>query len=146
MNGNSPCETKWYLCYLGFDFAIFLDRPAHIISDDLGSISEFDNWESLISPDDMSYRTIGIPCIEVIFDEHDSCSDLENKSLGCETSLLECFDELVSSLGLHLEDEYIFADSIESFSIIGVDGNIFGKEFCMILCLNSYIARCEEFS
>lgn len=140
MDSYSPCETKWYLCDLSFNFPIFLDRPTRIVSDDLGTISELDDRKSLISSDDMSDRAIGISCIEVIFDEHDSCSDLENKGLGCKTSLLEGFDKFFSSLPLHLEDEYISSNRVQSVFIIGIDGNIFGKKFCMILCLNSYIA------
>ena len=77
------------MCYLGFDFAVFLYRPAHIVSDDLGTISELDDRESLISSDDVPDRAIGISCIEVVFDEHDSCPDLQNQGLRCKTSLLE---------------------------------------------------------
>jgi hypothetical protein len=94
----------------------------------------------------VSNRSIGIASIKVIFHEHDSCSDLEYESLRRETSLLEGFDELVSSLGLHLKDEYIFADSIQTFGIVGIDSNIASKKFCMVLCLDGYIARGEEIS
>lgn len=140
MHGDSPCETKWYLCYLGFDFAVFLDRPTHIISDDLGSICEFDDRESLISPDDVPNRSIRISSIEVIFDEHDSCPDLEDEGLRCETSLLERFDELVSSLGLHIEDEYITRDRVQFLFVVGIDRDVASKEFCMILGLDGNIA------
>lgn len=134
------------MCYLGFDLAVFLYRPAHIVSDDLGAIKELDNWESLIPTDDMPDRAIGISCIEIIFHEHDSCPDLEYQSLRCETSLLERFDELVSSLGLHIEDEYITRDRVQFLFVVGIDRDVASKEFRMILSLDGNIACCEEVS
>ncbi len=88
----------------------------------------------------MTNRAIRVPSIEVIFHEHDSGTDLENQGLGCETSLLEGFDELVPSLGLHLEYEYITRNRVESVLVIGIDSYIASKELCMILCIYSYIA------
>jgi len=140
VHGDSPSESEWYLCYLGFYLAVFLYRPAHIVSDDLGSVEELDNWESLIPTDDMPDRAIGVPCIEVVFHEHDSCPDFEYQSLRCETSLLERFDELVSSLGLHIEDEYITRDRVQFLFVVGIDRDVAGKEFCMILSLDGNIA------
>ena len=146
MDSDSPCKSQWYLCYFGFYLAALFYRPTHIIRDDTSTILEFNNRESLISTDDMTDRAIGISSFEIILHEHNSCPYLEYEGLWCETSLLECFDELLSSLAAHLEDEYIFADSIESVIVIGIDGDIASKKFRMILCLDSNIARGEELS
>lgn len=140
MHGDSPSQPEWYLRNFCFDLAVFLYRPAHIVSDDLGSVEELDDWESLISTDNMPDRAIGISCIEVIFDEHDSCSDFEYQSLRCETSLLERFDELVSSLGLHIEDEYIPHDRVQFLFVVGIDRDVASKEFRVILGFNCNIA------
>ena len=118
---DRPRESEWHLCDLCFYLTVLLDRPARIVCDDTRPVHEFDDRQSLIAPNDMAEGSIGIPCFEVVLHEHDSCSDLEYEGIWCETSLLQGFDQLLGSLALHLEDEYIFADRVESIGVILVD-------------------------
>lgn len=92
----------------------------------------------------MSDRAIHIPSVEVIFHEHHSGSFFEDESLWCETSLLQGFDEFLGSLRLHLEDECIIVDCIETLYVVTVYSNIFGKKFGMILSLDANIATIEQ--
>lgn len=79
MDGDSPCEPEWYLSNSGFGFTSLFDRPLRIVSDDLLSIREFDDRQSLMSSYDMSDRAIRISSIEIILHEHDTSSYLEDE-------------------------------------------------------------------
>ncbi len=112
MNGDRPRETKRNLSDRGFYSAIFFDRPTHRFRDNLFTRQEFDDRKTLMPTNDMTDRTVHISRFEVIFDEHDSSSLLEDQFLWRKTSLLQGFDEFLSALTHHIEDEDIVSDTI----------------------------------
>lgn len=92
----------------------------------------------------MSDRAIRISYLEVIFDEHHTGSFFQDESLWSKTSFFQSFDERSTSLRVHIEEKYIISDSIESLSIIGIDGDISSEELSMILGLDRDITRFED--
>ena len=93
MDGDRPGKTEWDLRDRGLHLPTFFDRPLGIVDDDLLTICELDDWESLISAGDMSDRAIRVSGFEVIFYEHHTSSGLQHQSLWCKTSFLDRFDE-----------------------------------------------------
>lgn len=140
MYRDCPRETKWYLGDLSLDLPSLFYSPAHIVRYDTRPIGKLDDRESLVSPSDMPDRAIGIARFEVIFHEHHTSSDLQDERLGSKTSLFQSFDERKRSFRVHLEDEYISSDRIESFFVVCVDRDISSEELGMILGGDSYIA------
>lgn len=134
MDGDRPCETQWHLCDLCLYLSSLLYSPAYIVRYDTRTISKFDDRESLVSPGDMTDRPISIAGFEVIFHEHDTSSDLQDERLRSEASLFQSFDKRKWSLRMHLEEEYISSDRIESFLVIGIDCDIPREKFRMVLC------------
>lgn len=88
----------------------------------------------------MPDRSIHIATFEIIFHEHDASSFFENQHLWSKASFFERLDELLSSLRLHLKHKYIPTDRIEFFLIIGINSDIFRKEFRMVFGRNRYIS------
>jgi hypothetical protein len=144
MYGDSPSKTEWYLRDLSLDLTSLFYRPARIVDDDLLTIRELYDGESLISTSDMSDRAIGISSFEVILDEHHSSAYLKHESFWCEASFLQGFDERERSLRVHIEDEYISSNRVESFFIIRIDRDISREELGMILCLYGDMTRFEK--
>lgn len=94
----------------------------------------------------MPDRTIDVPSIKIVLHEHHAGSLFENQRFWRETSLFERFDELLTPLSRHIIEEDISGDSIESVSVVGVNGHIASKELRVILSLYRNIATREELS
>lgn len=146
MDRDGPGEAKWNLRDFCFWFSSLFDHPTCIICSNDSSIFELNDWKSFFTTDDVADGAVHIPCFEIIFDEHDSGSNFQDKCFRCETSFFESFHEFLCSFGMHFEDENITRKFIELIRIVGIDGYISCEKLGMIFSFHREISTFEQFT
>lgn len=144
MHRDSPCQTKWYLLNRSLGLPIFLYRPRCSLAHYGRPIQEFYDGHTLMKSRHMANRSIHISFFGIIFHKHHTSPSLHDEHLWSEASFFERFDKFLSTTPPHLIGMRLGTERCESVHIIGIDGNVFGKELRMVFSHHRDIPRAQE--